>query len=126
MKFYYFLITCLFLSCSTPDKQSSLSGWWSDSASSNFTNCYAQFQVKDDSIIMTHFIEFNGQSFFETGKGIISGDSLIYNVTVRHGIPGWSTAGIHRLKIIDRNTLSGNYLDNKGNTGPLVFKKKIK
>lgn len=101
-----------------------LDGWWSDSSSSSFSNCYANFQQIKDSVYMTHFIEFNGHPFFETGKGIVKNDSLIYNVIVRHGIEGWSTAGMHKLKIIDENTLEGTYADNKGNKGPLVFRRR--
>lgn len=122
--------TCSLLSCSDKHKSCSknksinLDGWWSDSVSISFSNCYADFDIVGDSVYMTHFIEFNGQPFFETGKGIIKKDSIIYNVIVRHGIEGWSTAGTHKLKLIDNNTLEGTYADNKGNKGPLVFRRR--
>ena len=119
------LFSCSDYNNSCSKKQSiNLEGWWSDSVSASFSNCYANFQQKGDSIYMAHFIEFNGQPFFETGKGVINNDSLIYNVIVIHKIEGWSTAGTHKLKLIDKNTLEGTYADNKGNKGPLLFRRR--
>jgi hypothetical protein len=102
-----------------------INGLWEDSTGNSFTNCHAIFAVKNDSVFMTHYLEFNGTSFVEHGIGLVSNDSLIYTVVVAKGIPGWSTAGIHRLKITNKgNTMSGSYYDNKGNTGPIVFIRK--
>ena len=128
MKYLSLFIPLLLFSCSdcgtTCSKPITLNGWWSDSASASFSNCYASFQLVGDSVFMTHYIEFNNQPFFETGKGIVKGDSLIYNVIVRHGIEGWSTAGTHCLAIKNDSLLEGSYSDNKGNKGPLVFRKR--
>lgn len=127
MKYVILFIPLLFIACSKCDNScatpKSINGWWSDSASTSFSNCYASFQLVGDSVFMTHYIEFNQQPFFETGKGIVKDDSLIYDVIVRHGIEGWSTAGTHRLAIKNDSLLEGNYSDNKGNKGPLVFRR---
>lgn len=129
MKVFVGVISLLFFvscnNCSNTCMPSrNIDGWWSDSASESFTNCYASFQQVGDSIHMMHFIEFNRQAFFETGKGVVKGDSLIYDVIVHHGIDGWSTAGTHRLHIKNDSLLEGTYSDNKGNKGPIVFKKR--
>ncbi len=73
---------------------------------------------------MTHFIEYNGVPFVEFGVGLATADSICYQVTVTKSIPGWSTSGTHKLKIFEKgNVLRGIYLDDKGHTGPLVFKR---
>jgi len=127
MKSLLTLLFGLFLSTSllSKDIANDINGLWEDSTGNSFTNCHAIFSVKNDSVFMTHYLEFNGTPFVEHGGGIISNDSLIYSVIVTKGIPGWSTAGVHRLKISNKgNTLRGTYHDNKGNTGPIVFKRK--
>lgn len=99
-----------------------VSGVWKDVNSDSFTNCYAQFTQKKDSIFMTHFLEFNGEPFYEVGEGIRKGDSIIYRVEVKHQISGWSTAGDHHLKINkEGNILEGYFIDNLGNKGSLKF-----
>ena len=115
--------------------QNDINGVWVDSTSSAFTNCTAIFSVQNDTIYFSHYLEFNGQPFVEHGKGIViykaadkATDNVgryIYTVTVCLPIQGWSTAGIHNLELSpDGLTLRGTYSDNKGNNGPLVFKKK--
>ncbi|MFT6746281.1 MAG: hypothetical protein ACJAZ2_000620 [Glaciecola sp.] len=123
MKLFYAL--CLGFIFSTNCFSQDINGLWEDSTGVSFTNCNVIFAVKNDSVFMTHYIEFNGASFVEYGSGMITKDSVNYNVIVTKGIPGWSTAGVHNLKIFDNgNTLRGCYHDNIGNTGPLVFKRK--
>lgn len=102
-----------------------VNGVWADSSSSSFTNPTAVFSVQNDSVFMTHYVEFNGNPFVEHGEGVIKGDTLIYTVKVTVQVPGWSTTqGVHTLVLsADRNTLRGTYKDNAGNTGPLVFKR---
>lgn len=113
---------CAFFNINAQD----INGLWADSSGSSFSNCNVIFAVKNDSVFMTHYLEFNGTPFVEYGSGIIKGDSLTYKVTVSKGIPGWSTAGVHTLKLsADGNTLRGSYSDNKGNHGPLVFKRQL-
>ena len=121
-----FVFAFLFLvSCNDHQEQKSgpISGIWADSAGASFSNCYAVYSQKGDSIYIAHYLEFNGQSFFEKGKGVRKGDTLIYHVDVMKGIPGWSTAGDHRLILEGNHTLRGSYQDNKGNTGPIVLKR---
>lgn len=104
-----------------------INGVWSDSSSASFDNCYAIFSIEGDSVFMTHYIEFNGNPFVEHGEGTIKNDELQYHVKVTKQIPGWTTtAGDHILKISsDGLTLRGTYKDNVGNSGPLVFKRKL-
>lgn len=117
----FLFITMISLNANAED----INGIWQDSTSTSFSNCTAIFAVKNDSVFMTHYLEFNTIPFVEYGKGVIKGDSIIYSVTVSKQIPGWSTAGVHRLKSFDQGkTLRGNYHDNKGNSGTLVFKRK--
>lgn len=100
-------------------------GSWSDCNSAAFSNCNAIFSVTNDSVFMTHYLEFNGQAFTEHGKGIIDGDSLRYHVWVTQQIQGWSTEGDHVLGLSkDSTQLKGYYKDNKGNVGPLIFNKR--
>lgn len=105
----------------------SAQGVWSDSSSTAFSNCYAIFSIENDSVFMTHYIEFNGEPFIEHGSGVVKGDSLIYNVRVTKQIKGWtSTAGLHQLKLSgDGLTLKGSYSDNTGNSGPLFFRRQF-
>lgn len=100
-------------------------GVWADSSSTSFTNASAVFAVKNDSIFMTHYVEFNGHPFVEHGEGIVKGNQLHYTVKVTVQVPGWKTTqGKHKLTISkDGQTLRGTYKDNTGNTGPLVFKR---
>lgn len=102
-------------------------GVWSDSSSTSFTNCYAVFVVQNDSVHMTHYLEFNNQPFLEYGTGIVLGDTLVYDVRVAQQVPGWkSKTGKHVLILsADKKTLSGTYTDNLGNTGALIFKKRF-
>ena len=102
-----------------------ISGIWQDINSDKFTNCYAQFTQKKDSVFMTHFLEFDGEPFYEVGEGIRKGDSIVYHVEVKHQIKGWSTSGYHHLKINkEGNIFEGYFIDNLGNKGELRFVRK--
>lgn len=119
----------LSLGCFTFVKAQNLdiNGIWKDSSSTSFTNCYAIFSINNDSIFMTHYIEYNGNSFVEHGEGIIREGKLTYKVKVTKQIPGWTTTqGVHVLKLdSDGETLRGTFADNSGNSGPLVFKRRL-
>ncbi len=107
-----------------PQPQVNLTGIWTDSNSTAFQNCYAIFSQKGDKITMLHYLEFNGTSMVEEGKGKVTGNTVSYDVIVTKAIPGWATTGKHSLVLsADGNTLRGTYTDGKGNTGPLVYKK---
>ena len=101
-------------------------GIWVDSSSTSFSNCSAVFSVKNDSVFMTHYLEFNGNPFVEYGIGKVYGKKLKYNVNVTLQVPGWKTTkGKHILTISeDGKTLRGTYEDDSGNKGVLVFKRK--
>lgn len=104
----------------------SFNGVWEDVNNDDFKNCYAVYSEVGDSIHMAHYIEFKGQPFFETGSGIIKGDSIIYHVDVIKPIPAWGPdGGTHYLKLSeDKNTLKGIFITDGGHKGPLVFKRK--
>ena len=50
-----------------------------------------------DSIHMGHYIEFKGEPFYETGSGLIKGDSIIYHVDVIRPIAAWGPRRRHSL-----------------------------
>ena len=102
------------------------SGIWTDSTNADFSNCTAIFSVSNDSVFMAHYLKFKGNSFIEHGSGIIKNNQVEYTVNVTLQVPGWTaTKGYHKLTLSkDANTLRGTYVDNSGNTGNLVFKRK--
>ncbi len=104
----------------------SFNGIWEDVNNDNFKNCYTVYSEIGDSIHMGHYIEFKGQPFFETGSGLIKGDSIIYHVDVIKPIPAWGpNGGTHYLKLSkDKNTLEGVFITDGGSKGPLVFKRR--
>ena len=121
------LLIVFVFSCQNQENQSArFNGIWSDCNDTDFDNCYAVFTATGDSIQMGHYIEFKGQPFFESGSGIIKGDSIIYHVDVIRPIPEWGPdGGTHYLKLSrDKNTLEGIFITDSGIKGPLVFKRK--
>jgi hypothetical protein len=108
--------------CPVPGYQS-ITGLWADSNSTAFTNCYAIFSEKDGNVTFAHYLEFNGMSQVEEGKGSVKGNQVQYEVTVTKVIPGWVTSGTHILTLSDDGkTLRGIYRSTAGE-GPLVFKR---
>lgn len=117
----------LVFSCKNGVKElTSFNGIWSDCNDANFDNCYAVFSQSGDSIHMGHYIEFKGQPFFESGSGIVKGDSIIYHVDVIRPIPAWGPdGGTHYLKLSeDKNSLKGVFITDSGHKGPLVFRRR--
>lgn len=106
-------------------KSNLVNGIWADSNSTAFTYGYAIFSVDEKGkLAMTHYVEYNGIAMVEKGIGFCSHGTLNYDAIVTKGIPGWSLRGQHVLTLSeDGNTLRGYYKDEKGNTGPLVFKR---
>ncbi|MFM7022778.1 MAG: hypothetical protein ACKOXB_07340 [Flavobacteriales bacterium] len=101
-----------------------LNGLWQDSCGTSFSNCYAIISQDGNQIKFSHYLEWEGQSFVETGKGKLKGRTIVYNVKVTQKISGWATEGVHELTLSpDGNTLRGSYKDNKGNTGTIVLKR---
>ena len=132
-KIYVILFSLSFLTLSfscQKQKQNlpltSFNGIWEDVNNADFKNCYVVYSEIGDRIHMGHYIEFKSQPFFETGSGIIKGDSIIYHVDVIHPIPEWgSDGGTHFLKLSeDKNTLKGIFITDGGHKGPLIFKRR--
>lgn len=126
LSFLFFSFSCQNQRESQDIPLASYNGVWDDSTNVNFKNCYAVYSEIGDSIHMGHYIEFKGQPFFETGSGIIKGDSIIYHVDVIRPIPAWGPGGgTHYLKLSeDKNTLKGIFITDGGNKGPLAFKRR--
>ncbi|MEY5041014.1 MAG: hypothetical protein RLZZ414_553 [Bacteroidota bacterium] len=122
MRKLFILILSLYFSINL-NAQTNLNGIWKDVNSKNFKNCYLIIAQDKDSVFVNHYLEYKGTPMVEYGKGILKNDSLIYNVKVSLAVPGWSTAGQHRLKIIHDKEISGMYFDNKGNSGEIKFTK---
>ena len=125
------LLFAFAISCQKQEKTQNLSlysfnGIWADSNSVDFKNCYAVYSTIGDSIHMSHYLEFKGQPFFETGSGIIKGDSIIYHVDVIRMIPDWGPeGGTHYLKLSNNNnTLKGHFITDSGHKGSLTLKRK--
>lgn len=105
--------------------QHNLNGIWKDVNNKNFKNCFLIIAQSGDSVFINHYLEYKGTPMVEYGKGIITKDSVKYEVKVSLSIPGWSNAGVHHLKIINKKQLSGMYFDSLGNSGELFFKKHL-
>jgi len=118
----------LVFSCQNQGERSStnFNGFWKGNSGENFKNNHIVFSEIGDSIHIGHYLEFNGQPFFEKGSGIIKGDSIIYHVAVMRPIAAWGPdGGTHYLKLSkDKNTLEGIFITDSGHKGPLVFKRK--
>ena len=119
----------LSFSCQKQKKETplaSFNGIWEDVNNDDIKNCYTVFSEIGDSIHMAHYIEFKDQPFFESGSGIIKGDSIIYHVDVIKPIPAWGPdGGTHYLKLSeDKNTLEGIFITDGGSKGPLVFRRR--
>lgn len=123
--FLLLLILCMNTEGFSQTKVNPVNGIWADSNSSAFTNGYAIFSVDEQGkLVMTHYVEFNGVPMVEKGIGFYSKGVLNYDAIVTKAIPGWSLKGQHVLTLSeDGNTLRGYYKDEKGNSGPLVFKR---
>lgn len=120
-------ISLSLLSCETSVKrQLPIHGLWSDKNTSDFENCYVVFSQTEDSVFVAHYLEHKKRPFFEKGKGIVKGDSLIYHVDVIKPIPEWGPdGGTHYLKLSKNNkTLEGFYITDSGYKGELKFVKR--
>lgn len=131
MKYFFFTlifafaITFSFSQSEKDDRYVDVSGLWVDSNSASFKNCYLIISQTGAKVVVAHYLEFEGTSMVEEGKGTVSGRKVVYKVNVTKAIPGWATSGTHYLELSeDGKTLRGTYKDAKGNTGPIVFKKK--
>ncbi len=104
--------------------QTDLNGIWADSNSTSFKNCFLIISQQSTVITISHYLEYKGVSLVEKGTGYLKNNEIHYDVQVTKGISGWATKGTHHLNIENEgNTLRGYYIDDKGNNGPLVFKR---
>ncbi|VUD42101.1 hypothetical protein TDB9533_00624 [Thalassocella blandensis] len=109
----------VFAPAAIAEKAIDINGLWSDSNNPNCENCYAIIAQDGDDIFFAHYIEWKGKPLVEYGKGKRIGNIIEYQVTVTRQIPGWASAGKHRLELSkDGQSLKGSYQDNLGNKGP--------
>lgn len=100
-----------------------INGVWED-INSGVQNAVAIISEQNGKIIFSHYLEWKGQKFVESGTGKRTGNTIIYTVNVTLPIDGWATAGTHTLVLSeDGNTLEGTFKDNKNRTGPISFKR---
>lgn len=100
-----------------------INGVWED-INSGVQNAVAIISEKDGKIVFSHYLEWKGQKFVESGTGKRTGNTITYTVDVTLPIEGWATQGTHTLTLSkDGNTLEGTYIDNKKRTGPISFKR---
>lgn len=100
-----------------------INGVWED-INSGVQNAVAIISEQNGKVIFSHYLEWKGQKFVESGTGKRPGNTIIYNVKVTLPIEGWATAGTHTLKLSeDGNTLEGTFIDNKKRNGPISFKR---
>lgn len=100
-----------------------INGVWED-INSGVQNAVAIISEQNGKVIFSHYLEWKGQKFVESGTGKRTGNTITYTVNVTLPIDGWATAGTHTLVLSeDGNTLEGTFKDNKNRTGPISFKR---
>lgn len=100
-----------------------INGVWED-INSGVENAVAIISEQNGEIIFTHYLEWKGQKFVESGTGKRIGNTITYTVNVTLPIEGWATAGTHTLTLSeDGNKLEGTFKDNKDRSGPIAFKR---
>ncbi|MDF3035992.1 MAG: hypothetical protein K0S28_1266 [Paucimonas sp.] len=111
------------LAHAAPETQD-VNGLWNDAAGPAFSNAYLILAQEGREVRMAHYLEFNGTPMVEHGQGFIDDGNVVLQVRVSKPIPGWATAGTHTLKLSDDGvSLKGEYLDSRGNKGPLEFRR---
>jgi len=122
------LVTLLFLNFGYSQKKSAMSkidinGVWED-INPGVQNAVAIISEQNGKIIFSHYLEWKGQKFVESGTGKRTGNTIVYTVNVTLPIEGWATAGTHTLTLSeDGNKLEGTFSDNKKRNGPISFKR---
>jgi hypothetical protein len=100
-----------------------INGVWED-INSGVQNAVAIISEQNGKVIFSHFLEWKGQKFVESGTGTRNGNTIIYTVDVTLPIEGWATKGTHTLRLSeDGNILQGTFIDNKKREGPISFKR---
>ncbi|MFW0738017.1 hypothetical protein [Flavobacterium sp. T12S277] len=123
-RLYLLLMTALFFSNSGySQKKIDINGVWED-INPGVQNAVAIVSEQNGKVIFSHYLEWKGQKFVESGTGKRTGNTIVYAVDVTLPIEGWSTQGTHTLTLSeDGNTLEGTFIDNKKRTGPIAFKR---
>jgi hypothetical protein len=105
------------------DKKIDINGVWVD-RNDGVENAVAIISEQNGKVIFSHYLEWKGQKFVESGTGKRIGNTIEYVVDVTLPIEGWATQGTHTLTLSeDGNTLEGTYKDNKKRGGPIAFKR---
>ncbi|WPO79080.1 hypothetical protein [Flavobacterium sp. KACC 22761] len=122
-----FIISILFFNLGYSQEKSvpkiDINGVWED-INSGVQNTVAIISEQNGKIIFTHYLEWKGQKFVESGTGKRTGNKITYNVKVTLPIEGWATAGTHTLVLSeDGNKLEGTFKDNKNRTGSIAFRR---
>lgn len=100
-----------------------LNGVWED-LNPGVQNAVAIISEHNGKIIFSHYLEWQGKKFVESGTGTRNGNTIIYTVDVTLPIEGWATQGTHTLLLSeDGNKLQGTFKDNKNREGPIAFKR---
>ncbi|WP_035647860.1 hypothetical protein [Flavobacterium sp. ASV13] len=100
-----------------------INGIWED-INSGVQNAVAIISDQNGKIIFSHYLEWKGQKFVESGTGKRTGNTITYTVNVTLPIEGWATAGTHTLVLSeDGHTLEGTFKDNKDRSGPIAFRR---
>ncbi|KFF11450.1 hypothetical protein [Flavobacterium hydatis] len=105
------------------NKKIDINGVWAD-INSGVENAVVIISEQNGKVIFSHYLEWKGQKFVESGVGKRTGNTIEYKVDVTLPIEGWATQGTHTLTLSeDGNTLEGTYKDNKKREGPIAFKR---
>lgn len=124
-KILKFLFLTLFFSNLTysQNKKIDINGVWAD-INSGVENAVVIISEQNGKVIFSHYLEWKGQKFVESGVGKRTENTIEYKVDVTLPIEGWATQGTHTLTLSeDGNTLEGTYKDNKKREGPIAFKR---
>lgn len=121
--FFIFLSNFGFSQKKEAAKKIDINGVWED-INTGVNNAVAIISEQNGKVIFSHYLEWKGQKFVESGTGTRKGNSIIYTVDVTLPIEGWATKGTHTLVLSeDGNTLEGTFTDNKKREGPIAFKR---
>lgn len=104
-------------------KKTDINGVWED-INPGVQNAVTIISEQNGKVIFSHYLEWKGQKFVESGIGKRTGNTITYTVAVTLPIEGWATAGTHTLTLSeDGNTLEGTFVDNKKRNGPIAFRR---
>lgn len=120
--YFFYACTLVFSQLAFSQNKTSIDGVWKDD-NNGVSNAVAIFSEQDNNqIVFTHYLEWKGQKFIESGIGKREGNVIICKVKVTTPIEGWATEGVHTLTISeDGKSLNGTYSDNKSRSGSLSF-----